>query len=108
MLASRPPQRATTPNRLHHCTSPTFGGFFVLTGCLTFQIRISTHLEPTSHQPMEADGLWKARRKAAAFPQPLENAAHPPPAFPTSPTGLLATQQRPSDRLKTTSSSRSQ
>lgn len=86
MLASRPPQRATTPNRLHHCTSPTLGGFLCSRVVSLFRSEYQSTLTDQP-RPMEADGLWKARPKAAAFPQPLENAPHPPPAFPTSPTG---------------------
>ena len=37
------------------------------------------------HQAMEAAGLWKAAGKRV-FPQALENAPHPPPAFSTAPT----------------------
>jgi len=37
------------------------------------------------HQAMESAGLWKAAEKRA-FPQALENAPHPPPAFPTATT----------------------
>jgi hypothetical protein len=43
---------------------------------------------------MESDGLWKARPKAAAFPQPLENAPRPPPAFPTHPTAPASDVKR--------------
>lgn len=38
------------------------------------------------NRAMESAGVWKARQTAAAFPHPLENAPHPPPAFPTAPT----------------------
>jgi putative transposase len=37
------------------------------------------------NQAMEAVGMWKAAEKHA-FPQALENAPHPPPAFPSAPT----------------------
>src|SRR5436190_5937765 len=37
------------------------------------------------HQAMDSAGLWKAAEKRA-FPQPLENAPHPPPPFPTATT----------------------
>ena len=37
------------------------------------------------HQAMESAGLWKAAEKRA-FPQALENAPHPPPAFSTATT----------------------
>jgi transposase InsO family protein len=41
------------------------------------------------HQAMESAGLWKAAEKRA-FPQALENAPHPPPAFPTATTASAA------------------
>jgi transposase InsO family protein len=41
------------------------------------------------HQAMESAGLWKAAEKRA-FPQALENAPHPPPAFSTAPTASAA------------------
>lgn len=41
------------------------------------------------HQAMEAAGVWKAAAKRV-FPHALENAPHPPPAFPTSPTASAA------------------
>jgi transposase InsO family protein len=37
------------------------------------------------HQAMEAAAAWKAAEKRA-FPHGLENASHPPPAFPTAST----------------------
>jgi transposase InsO family protein len=41
------------------------------------------------HQAMESAGLWKAAEKRA-FPQALENAPQPPPAFPTATTASAA------------------
>lgn len=41
------------------------------------------------NQAMEAAGMWKAAEKRA-FPQALENAPQPPPAFPTAPTASAA------------------
>lgn len=42
---------------------------------------------------MEGDVLWKAAEKRV-FPQHLENAPQPPPAFPTPPTASAIERER--------------
>jgi hypothetical protein len=57
-------------------------------------LALSTNPRPPEHRAMESAGLWKAAPKnRRAFPQPLENAPRPPPAFPTA-TTAPATRKR--------------
>jgi hypothetical protein len=46
------------------------------------------------HQAMESAGMWKAAEKRA-FPHALENAPHPPPAFPTATTASATGKKKP-------------
>lgn len=93
-LAGYMAQRAAAPNCAHHRTS------LLLDGVLCSR---AVSLFPSAYQPappVRGTGLWnltgygKPAKKPAAFPQPLENAPSPPPAFPTATTAPASDRKR--------------
>lgn len=85
-LAGNTAHRFASPNSLDHRTTLLFDDVLDSRAVSLFPSAYQPDNHPPGHRAMEAARLWKARPKAAAFPQPLENAPRPPPAFPTAPT----------------------
>src|SRR5258708_7711306 len=93
MLARNTAQRATAPNRLHHRTTILLDGVLYSRALSLFLAAYQPYQPaPTATPPARGTGLWnltgygKPAKNPAAFPQPLENAPRPPPAFPTATT----------------------
>jgi hypothetical protein len=88
-LAGYTAQRATTTNRLHHPKTLLLDGVLCSRALSLFP---SAYQPPNPPPPARGTGLWnlpgygKPAKNPAAFPQPLENAPRPPPAFPTATT----------------------
>jgi hypothetical protein len=93
-LAGNTAQRVATPNRLHHRTTLLLDGVLCSRVVSLFPSAYQPNNHLPGHQAMEAARLWKARPKAAAFPQPLENAPIHRPRFPQLSQPLLATRKR--------------
>ncbi len=93
ILARNTAQRAAASNRLHHRTTLLLDGVLYSRALSLFLAAYQPpKLPPTAIPPARGTGLWnlpgygKPAKKPAAFPQPLENAPRPPPAFPTATT----------------------